>query len=43
MPAETTAAGVTPIDAMVGPLVDTGLHEFGHAWDRSGANSLLAQ
>src|SRR6201991_4120440 len=31
MPAETTAAGVTPIDAIVGPLVDTGLHEFGHA------------
>ena len=31
MPAETTAAGVTPIDAVVGPLVDTGLHEFGHA------------
>jgi hypothetical protein len=31
MPAETTAAGVTPIDAIVGPLVDTSLHEFGHA------------
>ena len=31
MPTETTAAGVTPIDAIVGPLVDTGLHEFGHA------------
>jgi hypothetical protein len=43
MPAETTAAGVTPIDAMADPLVDTGLHECGHAWDRSGANSLLAQ
>jgi len=31
MPAETTAAGVTPIDAIVGPLLDTSLHEFGHA------------
>ena len=31
MPAETTAAGVTPIDAIVGPLFDTGLHEFAHA------------
>jgi hypothetical protein len=31
MPAETTAAGVTPIDAIVGPLFDTCLHEFGHA------------
>ncbi len=31
MPAETTAAGVAPIDAVVGPLFDTCLHEFGHA------------
>jgi hypothetical protein len=31
MPAETTAAGVAPIDALVGPLFDTSLHEFGHA------------
>jgi len=31
MPAETTAAGVEPIDAVAGPLFDTGLHEFGHA------------
>lgn len=31
VPAETTAAGVTPIDAIVGPLFDTCLHEFGHA------------
>lgn len=31
MPAETTVAGVTPIDAIVGPLFDTSLHEFGHA------------
>ena len=31
MPAETTAAGVKPIDAVAGPLFDTGLHEFGHA------------
>jgi hypothetical protein len=31
MPAETTAAGVAPIDALVGPLFDTCLHEFAHA------------
>jgi hypothetical protein len=31
MPAETTAAGVTPIDTVIGPLFDTSLHEFGHA------------
>jgi hypothetical protein len=31
MPPETTAAGVTPIDAIVGPLFDTSLHEFAHA------------
>ena len=31
MPAEATAGGVTPIDAIVGPLFDTCLHEFGHA------------
>ena len=31
MPAETTAAGLAPIDALVGPLFDTCLHEFGHA------------
>ena len=31
MPAETTAAGVTPTDAIVGPLFDTSLHEFAHA------------
>ncbi len=31
MPAETTAAGVAPIDALVGPLFDTTLHEFAHA------------
>jgi len=31
VPAETTAAGVTPIDALVGPVFDTCLHEFGHA------------
>jgi hypothetical protein len=30
-PAEVTAAGVRPIDALVGPLFDTCLHEFGHA------------
>src|SRR5262245_45293800 len=31
MPAATTAAGVTPYDAVVGPLIDTCLHEFAHA------------
>ena len=31
MPAGTTPAGVTPLDALVGPLFDTALHEFGHA------------
>jgi Putative metallopeptidase len=31
MPAETTAAGVAPVDALVGPLFDTCLHEFAHA------------
>ncbi|MDW6023719.1 DUF4344 domain-containing metallopeptidase [Mesorhizobium sp. BAC0120] len=31
MPAETTPAGVTPIDALEGPLFDTCLHEAAHA------------
>jgi hypothetical protein len=31
MPTETTLAGVTPVDALVGPLFDTCLHEFAHA------------
>ncbi len=31
MPTETTPTGVAPIDAVVGPLFDTSLHEFGHA------------
>jgi Putative metallopeptidase len=31
MPAETTLAGVTPLDALAGPLIDTCLHEFAHA------------
>lgn len=31
MPAETTAAGIAPIDTIVGPFFDTSLHEFGHA------------
>jgi hypothetical protein len=30
-PLETTPAGVTPIDAVVGPVVDVFLHETGHA------------
>src|ERR1044072_5891204 len=30
-PTETTAGGVTPIDALVAPVFDTVLHEFGHA------------
>jgi len=31
MPAETTAEGIAPLDALVGPVFDTCLHEFGHA------------
>ena len=31
MPAGTTEAGVTSVDALVGPLIDTCLHEFAHA------------
>jgi hypothetical protein len=31
MPAETTPAGVAPLDAIVGPLFDTALHELAHA------------
>lgn len=31
VPDTTTRAGVTPMDAMVGPIVDTFLHEVGHA------------
>jgi hypothetical protein len=31
MPEKTTPAGVEPIDALVGPFVDTVLHEFAHA------------
>lgn len=31
VPAETTPKGVAPIDALFGPLIDTCLHEFGHA------------
>jgi hypothetical protein len=31
MPAETTADGMAPMDAIMGPLYDTSLHEFGHA------------
>ncbi|WP_095089794.1 DUF4344 domain-containing metallopeptidase [Mesorhizobium sophorae] len=31
MPANTTLAGVTPDDAVMGPLLDTCFHEFGHA------------
>ncbi|MEH6593763.1 MAG: DUF4344 domain-containing metallopeptidase [Halioglobus sp.] len=31
MPAEITPAGVEPIDTLVGPFVDTVLHEFAHA------------
>lgn len=30
-PTETTAQGVAPIDAIVGPLADVFFHEFGHA------------
>ena len=31
VPAETTAEGMAPIDAIVGPLADVFFHEFGHA------------
>jgi hypothetical protein len=31
IPLETTPAGLTPVDALVGPLFDTCLHEFAHA------------
>ncbi len=30
-PEQVTEAGVAPIDALVGPIFDTCLHEFGHA------------
>jgi hypothetical protein len=30
-PTETTPDGVTPVDALVAPVFDTTLHEFGHA------------
>jgi hypothetical protein len=30
-PEEVTAAGVRPVDALVGPVFDTAMHEFGHA------------
>ena len=30
-PSETIADGITPVDALVGPVTDTALHEFGHA------------
>ena len=31
MPAKTTPAGIAPFDTVVGPFVDTCLHEFSHA------------
>ena len=31
VPTQTTPGGVTPVDALLGPLIDTCLHEFGHA------------
>ena len=31
MPAKTTPAGIEPIDTLVGPFMDTVLHEFAHA------------
>jgi len=31
MPADTTPAGIEPIDTVVGPFVDSVLHEFAHA------------
>jgi hypothetical protein len=31
MPEETTPAGITPSDTIIGPLFEVSLHEFGHA------------
>ncbi len=31
MPAKTTPAGIDPVDTLIGPFVDTVLHEFAHA------------
>ena len=31
MPAETTTEGIAPMDTVIGPLLDTCLHEFAHA------------
>ena len=31
MPAKTTPAGTAPLDTVIGPLVDTTMHEFAHA------------
>jgi len=31
MPAETTPAGIEPLDTAIGPFMDTVLHEFAHA------------
>jgi hypothetical protein len=31
MPAETTPAGIDPFDTLIGPFLDTVLHEFAHA------------
>ena len=31
MPTQTTASGIEPIDTVVGPFLDTVLHEFAHA------------
>ena len=31
MPAQTTPSGIEPIDTVIGPFVDTVLHEFAHA------------
>ena len=31
MPAKTTPAGIAPMDTVIGPFVDTSLHEFAHA------------
>jgi hypothetical protein len=31
MPEKTTPAGIDPIDTLIGPFIDTSLHEFAHA------------
>jgi hypothetical protein len=34
MPAKTTPLGIEPMDTVIGPLCDTALHEFAHAFQK---------